>query len=485
MSGGTVSAEELVRALDRNQSTLPAEIATFVVLEGCESLRKAGPRELVSLADVRISEHGVVTLEGKSCDDEAAARSLHRALSKLLLAAGPNLPPALARLSELGPQGDEFSLRTLHDELEAALVPLNRLASRRVLARFAREAAYPAIDASDVDAALESLIGKGSAPDNDAPGKSAGTSEPHAPDDDHLFDGLDLGGEESHYLEAAARTSRDRVSEENLRAVRASVRPSFAPHPPTPSGRDRDSLRSLRALASDLPETDSSTSTSRKLFVGFALMALAIISVTITLSMRRPAPERSEQPAAQLEHALVREAGGDLSVHVSAPNAQVLRFVGRAPVTVKDLPVGVAHEFVATADGYRPSRVLVPASADWEATAEGARYELALQLTQAEGTGRDQSLELGPSRLDTQTSTPPTRLGSIRVVATPRGARVYQLVGFSPDVAVQDIPLTETQELLIYREGYVPVVRVLQESDFHERAGRRVAAIDVQLDKRP
>ncbi|MDB4977609.1 MAG: Basic proline-rich protein, partial [Myxococcaceae bacterium] len=468
-SADRVTAEQLVRSLGRNDATLPAEIGTFIVLEGCESMLQDGPRALESLAHVRISEHGAVSLEGDACDDETAARGLHRSLSALLRAAGPSLPPALLRLSEQGPRGTEFSLRALHDELEAALVPLNRNASRRVLSRFAREAALPVLDGEDVDAALNSLIGKSSAPDNDAPGKSRSASNLEPSPHDDPFDGLDLGGEESHYLEAAARPSRERISEEGLRTARASVRPSFAPplaQPVRTRESGREAARSLRSLAADLPDSEPPSSTSRKLFFGFSLIALAIVGVTVALSLRQERAATAEPPALQLERELDKPRGGDLSVHVSLPNAQVLRFVGRAPVTVPDLPVGVAHEFVATAEGFRPSRVLVPANADWEATAEGARYEAALQLAPLELSGdgrsqrdvRDPSLELGPSKLDAQAGAA-ARLGAVRVVTTPHGARVYQLVGFSPDVKVQDVPLAEPQELLVYREGYVPVVR--------------------------
>jgi hypothetical protein len=153
-------------------------------------------------------------------------------------------------------------------------------------------------------------------------------------------------------------------------------------------------------------------------------------------------------------------------------------------VSVERLPVGLAHEFVATAEEHLPARVLVPAAADWEATAEGARYEVALQLQPAEGKGAESALELGPSRLAAQAAQLPTRLGTIRVVATPRGARVYQLVGFSPTVKVEDLPLASGQELLIYREGYVPIVRTVSPSDFKPHGDRRVAELNVQLTRR-
>jgi hypothetical protein len=501
----SVSAEELLRALERRDATLPAEISTFLVLEGCESMIENGPRELAGLASVRVSEHGTVTLGGPACDDEASARALHRLLSSLLEAAGPSLPPALRALSENGPRGGAFSLGALRDELEAALVPLNRNASRRVLSRFAREAAHPLMASEDVDAALNSLLGVGELPANDAPGGAARTrpnlsslgregARLDAPDPRSvdLFDGLDMGGEELHYREGGARRDLDDPLRGSSSNVRASTRPSLlgsraegtsASTAPTPA-QDRDSLRSLRALAGESLPPDGQG--SHKLLIGFALIALAIASVLVALIVRTP-EQAPVLPTPTLDQAATQPVGGDLVVHVVQPNAQVLRFVGRAPTTVPGLPVGVAHEFVATAEGHRPSRVLVPGNADWEATAEGARYELALQLDPLDQATRsrlaDAALELGPSRLSTQPAQPSTRRGAVRLVATPRGARVYQLIGFSPAVTVQDLPLDQPQELLIYREGYTPVVRSLSERDFEAKGGRRIAEVSVDLQK--
>ncbi len=531
-TGEGVSAEELIQALTRRRATLPAEIGTFVVLEGCEAMLSGGPRELAGPAHVRISAQGGISLSGPACDDEPGARALHRLLKRLLAAAGPRLPPALAHLSEEGPRG-EFSLGALRDELEAALVPLNRHASRRVLARFVREAIHPPIHPDEVDAALDSLLGAGDAPANDVSAKASQIRPrgPAVPLQVDLFEDFDLdldpdatpvdaraGTRERSDVDArAGMRERDDVdarggarerSDVDARAgmrersdvdVRAgarerghaeqpepkrapSPRPSFAPRLVERERRARHDSNTERLV--ELSEAPASS--SRKLFFGLALIALAIAAVALALAVQtRRTPQSVAAPAAAPASA---PAAGDLVVHVSQPNAQVLRFVGRAPATVERLPVGVAHEFAATAEGFRPARVLVPAEADWEATPEGARYEVALQLAPIEGAAAGDpraQLELGPSRLASQASATTTRLGTVRVVATPRGARVYQLVGFSPEVRVQDVPLAGPQELLVYREGYAPVVRVVSPSDFKPAGTRLVAELQVELEKRP
>lgn len=468
VSGG-VTTDELVRSLERRVVSLPAEVSAFIVLSGCEAMLSGGPRELTSLDHVRISEQGVVSLSGPFGDDEQGARSLHAVLAQLLAAAGPVLPPALARLAEHGPTGGVFSLKALRDELEAALVPLNRNASRRILSRLVRETDAPLLEGADVDAALSSLLDVGEPPANDVPDKRRRLRPlPPAEPEPDLLDGMHFDEVTPHYLgSSGALHGRERRS--------PSVRPSFAP----PAARD--SLHDLRARVEHLDSSQAAH--SRKLFAGFALIAIAVAGVMIALSLRSEgALESTREPPLALPPA-ADESRGDVAVQVSQPNAQILYFVGRAPLTVERLPVGVAHEFVALAEGHLPARVLVPAEADWEATAEGARYEVAMQL--AEARGEEQPLVLGPSRLGSALGHPSLRQGSVRVVTTPRGARVYQMIGFSPAVEFHDLSLAETHEILVYREGFAPVVRTLSASDFVEQAGRRVAELKVELRPRP
>ena len=66
-------------------------------------------------------------------------------------------------------------------------------------------------------------------------------------------------------------------------------------------------------------------------------------------------------------------------------------------------------------------------------------------------------------------------------MTTPKGAKVYQVIGFAPEALVQDLPVDATQELLIYRKGHAPEVRVVAPSDYLEEAGRKRAVLDIKL----
>jgi len=174
---------------------------------------------------------------------------------------------------------------------------------------------------------------------------------------------------------------------------------------------------------------------------------------------------------------------GDLMLSVSPERAQVLLYVGRGPAVMSNLPTGVAHEFVAIADGKEPTRAVVPASAEWTTSDDGSLYELAMQTGQADMSF--DNLVLGDSRLEGDSMGQPSgELGRVRVLTTPPGAKVYYLIGFGPDVRVRHLPVDEVQELLVYREGYVPQRVVVAPSDYRPTADGNVAEATVELVRR-
>jgi hypothetical protein len=483
-----VTAEELVRALKRRKAALPAEIGTFVVLETCEVMLQRGA-QAVRLANIVISDEGVTRIEdAHASDEEQAAKALHGTLTSLLVAAGPAPTPALMSLVEQGPSGGEWTLAQLRDDLEASLVPLNRTASRRVLARLVRETGWtdrpnqrkgPTF--RELDAELNSLLGGGPEPEPEPEPAPLRTSEKRDRDATirDAVDYIDSSSGELFFVEdkgeppgAAQTTSTTAMKTMFDAAVASEPGPASAP----------GQLRGLDGLDSLRPQRSS-----RGVWLGALFVGLAIALVAVVLVMRPEALSRltgdanASETNAPKEPAVVhvQPKGGDLVVHVSPERAQVLRFVGRGPVTVPNLPLGMAHEFVAIAEGAHATRVVIPPEAEWETTPQGPLHELAMQLSPAPAQGT--ALDLGDTQLPRNVGAPRGSLGSARIVTTPRGAKVYQVIGFAPEAKVEDLALDKTEELLVYLPGHAHVVRVVSPSDFVEQGGRRVADVTIAL----
>jgi len=71
--------------------------------------------------------------------------------------------------------------------------------------------------------------------------------------------------------------------------------------------------------------------------------------------------------------------------------------------------------------------------------------------------------------------------GNVRVVTAPPGAAVYQLIGFTPDVRVENLDVREPAELLVYLSGYEPQRVTLTEGTYKLEDGRLVADLEIAL----
>lgn len=164
--------EELLSALARKGIPLPFEMGAFLVLETTEQIlaRKAMvPIAKVSPSTVWLSDDGELTLaETPAAPDEAVAcKALVELLGALLVRSAPGVPSMLLELVEQGPSDGAWTLSRLRDDLEAALLPLNRSATRRVLSRLLREvrrdgergARGPSPDARAIDRDVDVLFG--------------------------------------------------------------------------------------------------------------------------------------------------------------------------------------------------------------------------------------------------------------------------------------------------------------------------------------
>jgi len=230
------------------------------------------------------------------------------------------------------------------------------------------------------------------------------------------------------------------------------------------------------------------------LLVSFVVLVVGVYTFRPdVLDRLRGAPDPAEAAAARLaeEHRRAQDEinaraaarFGDLLVRSTPDRTQVLLYIGRGPAVAKDLPIGVAHEFVVLADGKASVRAIVAPDADWETTPEGKRYELAMMAGDADVSF--ELLDLGPTKLPRDVGTPGTDLGQVRVITAPRGAKVYQLIGFTPDVRIADVRTDEAAELVLFAEGYVPQRIVVGPSDWRDEGGERVAEVNVTLVERP
>ncbi len=132
----SVTLSEVRRAAKAHRAPLAGESAGYLVLAIADQVLSA-PR-LVQAADVQLTEEGGLrVLSGHASSDADAELSLRRALDQLLLVASSG-SAALTRASR---RTEPTGLSTLVRELEAALIPVNRAAARRALARVHRETA--------------------------------------------------------------------------------------------------------------------------------------------------------------------------------------------------------------------------------------------------------------------------------------------------------------------------------------------------------
>jgi hypothetical protein len=173
------------------------------------------------------------------------------------------------------------------------------------------------------------------------------------------------------------------------------------------------------------------------------LMAIAVIAAgayAITLMPRGGASARPD-PQSPTGSAVSAVPASSTCIQILVvsdvpAHAEVLVRKGQAPVDVERMPVGARLEFVATAEGFAPKRVVVPAGAAWDPGADGKpRYEAAVQLDKSKAPhGTNDAWPAGePGSAVGGQGSP----GTVHVVATPRGAEVWMLAGLGPDARIE------------------------------------------------
>ncbi len=130
----SVTLSEVTRAAKAHRAPLAGESAGYLVLAIADQVLSA-PR-LVQPGEIQLAEDGGLrVLSGRASSDAEAELGLRQALDGLLLVASSG-SAALTRASR---RTSPVGLSGLVRELEAALIPVNRSAARRALARLHRE----------------------------------------------------------------------------------------------------------------------------------------------------------------------------------------------------------------------------------------------------------------------------------------------------------------------------------------------------------
>lgn len=515
-----IAIDELLSALRRRRIPMPYDSGTFVALEVCESLQKH--RVHISPQNVTINADGMVAVTAESVAlEEQVVRETLELLASMLVAAGPGVPQTLLALIERGLSEGPWTLSRLRNDLDACLVPLNRSAARRVLARLVRDAGKdggprpssrppaPARAIDDLDADLDALLSD--APVAASPVLKGAPVTVHDQSTAPLIASPPLAPQAPpmarvHAAESAAQSS---VLEPVPRAVSPRLAES-APvvidamaahvdtgerHKPAHMRRAADEPTALLSNG-DLDEFDKAKGGKGLwILLGIVVILAGLVGGVVKLRpdlLARMRGDTARQEEEQHRQAIaVRDADaqrrraeqearfGELSVGSAPAQAQVFMFVGRGPAVIADLPVGVAHEFLALADGKAPARAVLASDAEWESEGGSVRYELAVQTGDADVSF--DNLDVGVSRLPQDVGTARGQMGSVRVVTTPRGAKVYQLVGFTPQVHLTGVPTDAALELLVAAPGHHVERVVVGPSDWRAENGHRTASVDVTL----
>ena len=149
----SVTLSEVKRAAKAHRAPLAGESAGYLVLAIADQVLSA-PR-MVQGTDIQLTEDGGLrVLSGRASSDADAELALRRALESLLIVASSG-SAALTRASR---RTSGVGLSGLVRELEAALIPVNRAAARRALARIHRETARALASGSLPEDDLEPVL---------------------------------------------------------------------------------------------------------------------------------------------------------------------------------------------------------------------------------------------------------------------------------------------------------------------------------------
>jgi hypothetical protein len=549
MNGGgaldsSVTLEEVFTVIGSRRVPLAPELAGYLVLEIAEHADPTGGD--VDPKAVFVSEEGTVALvkprrEGPAGSAETSIRAM---LMRLLDASGSQTPA----LAAAGKRRTAAGLPALAEELEIALIPVNRAAGRRALARLAREvrrvtlgvgrnalpsssdsvpssrrasyASYPQApgeapaprsSAHTFSREEDPTTARGQIPDellkqatpaatNELPtmqfDSSSREPSPSQVDVDSLISdfGVSGGADHDHARDLKAMAgldptpsppddpprapSRPPASDDgvaSLLSMADAPRPTPTPGsaagrnrvaPPTPEPRTHPAAFArgdaqlptqpshLKKMRASLPSTPPSRRGSGVLVL-LALMAVGGGAFAVW-QLRPGEMKANEKPAASAAVSappphVAAACKATLIVTDVPTKAEVLLRQGQAPVDVEKMPVGARLEFVATAEGFAPKRLVVPAGATWDTGPDNKpRFEAAVQLDKSTAKAGNDAWPPAEQGTEVGGQGPP---GTIHVVATPRGAEIWMVAGMGPEARVEQLRCDRDVDVLVAGPG--------------------------------
>ncbi len=458
----SVTLEEIFDVVSQKRAPLAPELAGYLVLELGEGAANAGE---IDPKYVYVSEEGSVALvrgpDDPTGDSEASLRSL---LAKLLETAGAQTPALASVARRKGGAG----VAVLVEELEAALIPVNRSAGKRALARLARETKR-----------VTNRVGRNaSIPDSQTDTKPPPPPvlEPIPPEAESQSD-LPTVGISKEDLEAAqSRTKRDSVDslldsfeasggleeralQKELKAM-AGLDPTLTPPPTKPrqsSLDDASAIESLLAESAPVSSADLKVSTGKE-------------SPVARRNSSNPPPKKEEKKESKPRD--------------PAPSFADVRQMQTAPSQVKLQKVSISSEFGRKKSGSAVGIIVLLVFVL-------AGFALALWLVKPGFlTGRTpekiaeerRAAEAESARIAAKAGIRPCH-ATVIVSGAPKDSEILIREGQAP-VDVEHMPMGARLEFVATAEGYAPKRTIVPaDAAWDSSSGKPRFDLPVQLDK--
>lgn len=495
---------DLLSHYQTNGRRFPFELTAFIGLEVAEAMmkeaRRCGPSE------VEIDQDGAVRVAPSDGSSEAVcAEEIATLLRSFLSLAGTEIPGSLTALADA--TRTPVPLGAMRDELEATLVPLNRAASRRVLARSIREVVVlpTGVEATPV------------APQPVAASHSLPPIEPTRAAAEQSVAPLDIVSSAAAVMAAPVRAPRLAVTappapEENIDTSPGHVPAGMEGGHPLPrlslgalgAAKGNATLPMFRVdtspgeIASDVvveveglvdegvpsvripslapvsvPNVDSRTGGGLGRLFGLSAMTVGIALGATAIWAQGGLNQAYQSFAARLS-SLQAPPTGTLSVTFDEQPAAVWLFVGRGPVVASALRTQTSHRFAAFS-----GENLAVGEVARTARYHDGRYELALQ------PASDLPIEGFFAELEKDSSfapaaRPTSELAEVRVVTNPPGAKVFRFMGYGRRVMIANVPVDAGAELLLWSKSGDKRRVLVGPSDWDHIGDTYTASVDVR-----